>query len=253
MTGSPTERFGAALAALHAELDWRLLGELSCDGDGSEFFDPESRAALLDAGLRLAGDLGAALAGLDGGAGRSLYVGASVAELPVILFDSIVARRRVLWRNPAQREGAELNRALAAVAERLGIALPRVVADEGAPPGPFDHLWLVSVLTDPEHFPALHDELYERRGTPLATGRGDLGVDRRRARALVDQAVSGLVEPSVVVTSDEELPWLRAGLEARGLELCVPEAGRTSPVVGDVLRICRVRAAAQRARARRRS
>lgn len=241
MSDPRTARFGAALAATFEELDWALLGRLACEGEGAEtFYDEPSREALLDAGLRIAGDLGAALEPLPAKPGRSLYVGAAVAELPMILFETLVARRRVFWCNLPGPESDELGRAAAAVAARLDLKLPAVRTADSFPPGPFDHLWFASVVTDPDHFPALHDHLYERRGTALATGRGDLGADRRDAARLVRRAVEGLVAPGVVVTSDEELPLLTEAIEARGLALRVPDRGRTSPVVGDVLRICQV-------------
>lgn len=243
MTDVRTARFGAALAGVFEELDWALLGRHACEGEGGEdFYDEPSREALLDAGLRIAGDLGAALEPLPEKPGRSLYVGAAVAELPPILFETILARRRVFWCNLPGPEADELGRALAAVSGRLDVKLPTVRTADSFPPGPFDHLWLASVLTDPEHYPALHDHLYERRGTELATGRGDLGADRRNAARLTRRAVEGLISPGVLVTSDEELPLLAEAVEARGFTLRVPDRGRTSPIVGDVLRICEVRA-----------
>lgn len=242
MTGDPTARFGAALSAVFQELDWPRLGQLACEGDGESFYDEESREALLDAGLRLAGDLGEALDRKGTGSGRSLYVGAAVAELPPILFETIIAGRKVFWFNLPGEEADELNRALGVVASELGIRLPRVRTEGDFPPGPYDHLWFASILTDPEHYPALHDHLYERKGTDLATGRGDLGLDRRNAVRLVRRATEALEEPAVVVTSDEEVPFLAEALASRGLNLEVPERGRTSPVVGDVLRVCQVEA-----------
>src|SRR6202008_5086530 len=74
-------------------------------------------------------------------------------------------------------------RAPAGAAARLGLALPRPsFADVASvPPSSCDHLWMVSVLTDPDVFPALHDELYGRRGSALATHRGSAPDERLRA------------------------------------------------------------------------
>lgn len=150
-----------------------------------------------------------------------------------------------MWVNLPGPESEELARALAAVGERERVTLPRPLTQADWPPGPFDHLWLASVLTDPEHFPALHDELYERRGTDLAAGGGDLQRERRDAERLVARAVRELVAPAVLVTSDEEVPFVTQALERRSLALSVPNEGRTSPIVGDVLRMCTVKRSAR--------
>lgn len=235
-----TDRFGRALASLYGAIDWRRIGEPYCTRGGGEFFGAEDREALLDAGLRLAADLGEALESLAGGVGRSLYVGAAVAELPVVLFESIVAGRRVEWTRLAGGETDELARALAQVERELDVALPRPRATAAVPSGPFDVLWFASVLTDPDVFPALHDELYGRAGTELAVGGGSPEAERERARGLVADGVGGLRPPALLVTSDEELPFFEEAARRRGLALAVPPAGRTSAIVGDVLRFCSV-------------
>jgi hypothetical protein len=152
------------------KLDWEVLGRSACEGDGTTFFDDEFRGRIFDTGLWFAGHL----AGLLEEGGRSLYVGAEIAELPVILAEHLVMKRRVEWLNIDCAPTTELARALRAVGARLGVELPlpRVDAVTDIEAASCDHLWLVSVLTDPDAFPALHDELYERGGGPLATVAG---------------------------------------------------------------------------------
>ncbi len=232
--------FGAVQAALELELDWKLLGSAYCEGDASEFFDAALRERVLDTGLRLADELAGRLAA--NGPRRSLYLGAAVAELAPLLVEHLVLGREVIWINLAGVELRELARGLAVVGAKLGVSLPQPVFEslDRVDKASCDHLWMVSVLTDPDTFPALHDELYERAGSDLATGRGSLSDDRRRAdeltRALLERAAS----PCTLCTSDEELEVLRPLALELGLQLEIPSTARSSAIVGDKVRICRL-------------
>lgn len=235
-------RFARALLELEAELDWELLGRLHCWEGGEDFFSPAQREALRDCGLAFAEEVASALGGpLAPGPRRSLYVGASVAELAPMLCESLVLGREVLLLQLAGPEAAELARALEAVRERTGAVLPRLstAGFDELPRAFASHGWLVSVLTDPERFPALHDALYERRGE-LATGRGELGQERREARALLERFLDRLAPPCLLSTTDEELGLVEAACRLRGWRLAVPAHARLSCVVGDPVRHCRV-------------
>lgn len=232
--------FGAVMSAVEAELNWAHLGKGYCEGDGSTFFDAPMRERILDVGLLFAGDVAGALT--PGGPGRSLYLGAAVAELAPILAERLVLSREIVWLNLESEETEELTRALRAVGERLEVELPlpstRTLDSVAA--ASCDHVWMVSVLTDPDAFPALHDELYERTGGPLATGRGAIAYERIRAAALADALLARAAIPCALTTTDEELTLIRPLVEQRGLSLQVPEAGRLSAVVGDMVRVCRL-------------
>jgi len=240
MNQSSARDFAAAWSELEAALDWALLGRLHCHQDGDGFFGPAERAALFDAALAFADDLGGRLAP----GGRSLYVGAGVAELVPILVESLVLARAVEWHELEGPLAEELARGLAAASERTGLALPRIRTDglpaAGPDAAPCDHVWLVSVLTDPDAFPALHDRLYGRAGGELATGRGDLEDDAARANALVETVLARLDPPGWLTTTDEELELLAPACARHGLVLEVPPTARLSPVVGDPVRCCRV-------------
>jgi hypothetical protein len=241
MDPARTAAFGATLATLHAELDWDLLGALYCHEGGEHFFPPEQREAILDAGLHFASDLGELL-----GPGRSIYVGAALAELAPLLFEHLVLAREVVLKTLPGREADELDRALALAEARVGERLPRFDrAPLGpAPAGSVDHVWCVSVLTDPDAFPTLHDALYERRHTPLAVGGGDRKRERARAEGLCGQLVAALRPGrALVTTSDEERPLFERALAAAGRVLEVPQKARLSGIVGDAVRHCRVHAA----------
>ena len=229
-------RFGAALSALDAELDWKLLGRSACEGDGSEFFDAALRERILDTGMRFAEDVGRALGGARG---RSLYLGAEIAELPLILAEHLVLGRRVEWLNIECDQTTEVARAIQAVSAGLAVELPvpRVRALSEIEPGSCDHLWMVSVLTDPDNFPALHDALYERTGGRLATGRGSLADDRRRADALVEALLDRAAASCVLSTTDEERTVVEPLVARRGWALEFAHGGRLSSIVGDRVRV----------------
>ncbi len=232
--------FGAVHAALELELDWKLLGSAYCEGDASEFFDAALRERVLDTGLRIADELAGRLAA--DGPRRSLYLGAAVAELAPMLVEHLVLGREVIWINLAGEELREIARALNVVGAKFGVSLPRPSFDalDRVDKASCDHLWMVSVLTDPDAFPALHDELYQRVGSDLATGRGSLSDDRRRAdelgRALLERAASACT----LCTSDEELMVLRPLTPQLDLQLEIPTSARSSAIVGDQVRICRL-------------
>lgn len=233
------ELFGAAWGELVAELDWERLGRTYCEGDGTTFFDTEKVEGVLETGLVLVDELANALP--PGGTGRSLYLGAAVAELPLILAEKLALGRAVLWLNLPGEEVEELTRALHAVGAKLGLdlPLPSTKALSTYADGSCDHLWIASVLTDPDRFPALHDELYGRAGTPLGTGRGDLADDRARAEELSRELFKKAADIGVLSTTDEELTLLRMLSREAGLELRVPRDGLESAIVGDVVRLAR--------------
>lgn len=230
--------FGAVLGTIQAELDWERLGRAYCDGDGTDFFDAQLREQWLDVGLQIADGIARELRGASG---RSLYVGAALAEVPTMLVESIVLGRDVVWINLPGDEIDELTRVMRFVSKQFDIALPLPIFEalDTLPRASFGHVWMVSVLTDPDHFPALHDELYERHGTDLATGRGVLADDRARAEALASHALDAASHNALVTTSDEELELLRLAARSHRLDLRAVDAGRISALVGDNVRSCR--------------
>jgi hypothetical protein len=231
-------RFGRVLGSIADELDWERLGRAYCEGDGTTFFDDALRERWLDTGLRIADELARHL---THGSGRSLYIGAALAEIPVMLVEQLVLDREVTWVNLPCGEMEELERVVRLVGERLGVRLPlpSTAPLESLPRGAFDHVWMVSVLTDPEHFPALHDELYERHGTELAMGRGSLAEDRERAERVVQAALEAAASGARITTSREEVGvMLRVAGKARISIVAVrPTKGGacSTAIVGDDL------------------
>lgn len=233
------DRFGLALTTLEQELDWGELGRLYCWDGGENFFPDEQVEAIREAGLVIASELAERLPRT--GPGRSLYVGAALAELVPMLCETLVLGREVVAVNLDNAESEELNRAFEATERQTGIGLPRIgVGELGAVPGEFDHGWMVSVINDPEAFPALHDELYQRTGE-LATGLGKLTEDRGRAEELVRALLGKLGEEALLCTSDEELPFVGPLVAQDGGSLLPSETALLTAVVGDPLRFCQLR------------
>lgn len=241
---STAEAFAASLMEIDRELDWEKLGKIYCHEGGETFFDEPKRAALSEAGLRFTGDVGKALGTLPSDSvGSSLYAGAAVAELAPILCESVVLRREVRILNQPGPEIDELNRCFEVVARRLEMDLPRWETTDSFSferAGPFDLVWFVSLLTDPESFPALSDALYGR--DDARDSGADEPVEKLRAQDLVRSVLERVTLPAVLTTSDDELSFFESECAARGWRLHVPESARVSETVGDAVRMCRIEA-----------
>ena len=233
------ELFARAPVELDAELDWPRLAALYCEGEAPDFFAPEQLAAQRDCALLFAAELGERLGHAPDGC--SLYLGAALFELPLLLCEVLVLGRRVRAINLPNPELDELRRATSAVGQRMGVELPRIetLSLSDLPQASCDHGWIVSVLTDPECFPAQHDALYQRTGE-LATGRGELQQDEQRSAELLDDLLARLSPDAHLTTTDEELPLVQAACARQGLELRVPDRARLSGIVGDPVRYCRL-------------
>lgn len=229
-------RFARTLGAVQSELDWQALGHGYCETGGEHFFSPEAVEAIQDTGLLFASDL----ADLLTPGGRSLYLGIGVAELVPMLFECLVLGRTVDAFTLPSDEARALQDALE-VARRKepwqGLKLQTKPCPQ-ATEARADHLWFASVLTDPDAFPALHDRLYGRQGTPEATGRGNFPRERQRAFALIEKVWSWLRVPALVTTSQEELPLIQEALGASAGRLLIPAKARLSAIVGDPLFHC---------------
>lgn len=229
------QRFGAVLAELDSAIDWEVLAPVYCEGDASGFFDEERRNAILDAGLKLASEIGEQLKP----GGKSLYIGAAVAELAPMMFEAIVLDRKVAWISIEGPEATELTRAIKSIDKRL--PTPRTSEWRGSDLRPRDHVWMTSVLTDPEAFPALHDQLYGRQGTREAVGGGRPKRERLAAAELVRNALAAAAQDTLLTTTDEELLVWTPIVHEGGGDLKVSPTGRTSGIVGDVIRFCRLK------------
>ncbi len=205
----------AAVAALFKRLDYVALGRIYCDEGGDAFWKAK-KGPCLTLGLKL----GEALRGRLRKGGRSLYVGAGVAELPVLAVETLELGRTVVAYNLRAEEVETLNQACTDMQFRFMHGNAEI-AD-----GAFDHVWMVSVLNDTERFPELSALSYGR-ANPATFDPAAFARERQTVLALADRCLSKLQLPSLVTTSVEEIPWITEWCVGRKIP-CVVE-GRDYP------------------------
>jgi hypothetical protein len=162
---------------------------------------------------------------LDRG-GRSLYVGAGVAELPPLIMETVELSRTVQPYNLRKDEVAALNSAC------CSIPITFRFADAASAKGRFDHLWIVSVLNDPERFPQLSPLSYGR-GNPLTLDPVKFDAERRIVRALVARCMGKLTRPSLVTTTTEEVLWIAEWCHRHRVPYRVEKRSYPTALVGD--------------------
>jgi hypothetical protein len=212
----------------YAQLDYETLGQVYCWEGGDEFWDCK-RKPCQRLGIQVAEAL---LQKLPHG-GRSLYVGAGVAELPALLAEAIDLDREVEPYNLRRSEVAVLNR----VCRRLPVRFRN--RDAASAKGSFDHLWMVSVLNDPERFPHV---------APLSYGRADpvtfdpmrFQKERQIVQSIVDRCLPKLTVPGLVTTSIEEVVWIADWCHRHGVPYRVERKEYRTALVGDPICFIRV-------------
>jgi len=202
-------------------LDYQKLGPVYCYEGGDEFWR-EKRKPCERLGRRVANVL---LQQLPRG-GRSLYVGAGVAELPCLLAEAIELHRHVEPYNLRRSEVAELNRACRDTPVRFYPS----TAEKAR--GTFDHLWIVSVLNDPERFPDLSPLSYGNLD-PVTFNPTRFERQRRIVRSIVDRCMPKLSLPGWVTTSTEEVVWIADWCHRRNIPYRVERKQYPTALVGD--------------------
>ncbi|MBK8099959.1 MAG: hypothetical protein IPK26_22885 [Planctomycetes bacterium] len=182
-------------------LDWAALGEIYFHWGGVEFWQ-ERRPQVLVAGFELARQL---LRRVPTG-GSSLWVGAGVAELPVLLAETMIQGRKVRATNLRARECEVLNAALQQVAPMATARFEAIDAAQAATDGGYDHLGCISVLTDPETWPLLSDVAYGRIA-PIQIDLEQFVRERELATALTRSLFAALRRPGWITTTAEEVAW----------------------------------------------
>jgi hypothetical protein len=208
-------------------LDWAALGEIYFHWGGAEFW-AQKRPLVVSLGEVLGKRL---LARLPRG-GASLWVGAGVAELPVLLAEVLLHDRTVVAANLRERECAVLNAGLLAGAP--GVPLRFVAGDARAvdPGRTFDHLGCISVFTDPETWPVVSDVAYGRVA-PVQVDVERFVAEREQARGLAKALFARLRRPGLVTTSAEEVAWFLEQAGAAGATVDASEDLVETAVVGD--------------------
>ncbi len=212
-----------AIREIFARLDYARLGPIYCDEGGDEFWKAK-RGLCQRLGTRVANAL---LSRLTPG-GASLYVGAGVAELPSLAMETMELGRRVAACNLRRQEVQLLNRACAKYPIRV------LHQDAGSVKGRVDHLWLVSVLNDPERFPELSVLSYGQ-ANPVTFDARKFIPQQRTVAMLVNRCLARLTVPGLVTTTVEEAVWVAEWCHRRGIPYRIEEQTFASPTVGDPL------------------
>jgi len=209
------------VAEIYDRLDYGALGPVYCYEGGKEFWRAKRRLC-----ERLGSRVAVLLKRKLGRGGRSLYVGAGVAELPALIMETVELGRTVEPYNLRRAEVAALNPAC------NSIPLTFHAGDAARAQGRFDHLWIVSVLNDPERFPHLSPLSYGR-GNPLTLDPLKFGKERRIVRALVARCMGKLARPGLVTTTTEEVLWIAEWCHRHRVPYLVGKRYYPTALVGD--------------------
>lgn len=217
-----------AVAEIFGRLDYAKLGAIYCHEGGDEFWKVKRRQCQR-LGLRLAAVLKKRLPR----GGSSLYVGAGVAEIPLLAMETLGCARQVTACNLRGNEVRIINRACTGQPFRFE------ARDAAEVRGRFDHLWLVSVLNDPECYPEL-SELSYGRANPATFDVRRFERERRQVLRLLDRCMRRLMLPGLVTTSTEEAHWVANWCGERGIPWRVERRHYPSPTVGDPICFMRI-------------
>lgn len=217
-----------AIAGIFDRLDYARLGSIYCDEGGDAFWKAK-RGPCRKLGIKMA----EVLLGRLKPKGRSLYVGAGVAELPLLVMETMELGRDVTVCNLRAKEVVLLNRACA------GLPFHIAAQDGGKAAGRFDHLWMVSVLNDPERFPELASLSYGR-ANPATFDASRFARERTIVRSLTDACLRKLKRPGLVTTSVEEIPWIEDWSRRHKVPCSVEDKDYPTALVGDPVCLIRV-------------
>lgn len=221
-------RTRAAIVSLFKRLDYPTLGRIYCDEGGDAFWRAK-KGPCKTLGIKLAEMLRSRLKQ----GGRSLYVGAGVAELPVLAMETMELGRTVAACNLREDEVTVLNQACDGVSFRF------VYQDAGDVEGTFDHLWIVSVLNDPERFPELSALSYGR-ANPVLFDVATFTKEREAVVSLAAHCLRKLQLPGLVTTSVEEINWITDWCLRRNISCVVEPKGYPAATVEDPVCVIRI-------------
>lgn len=225
---------GAAVQRVFEALDWAQLGEIYFHEDGESELR-ERRERLVQLGELLAQ---AVCARVPRG-GSSLWVGAGIAELPVVLAEAMLLGRQVTAANPRGRECELLEKALRTAGDLPGVVFVAADARDAAGGRTFDHLGCVSVFTDPETWPVLSDVAYGRI-SPVQLDVERFVAERGEAQALARALFARLQRPGWITTSVEEAAWFLEAADAANVAYEADEQMVETAMVGDPVGFLRV-------------
>lgn len=149
-----------------------------------------------------------------------------MAELPMLILESTELDRHVTAHNLRKDEVAILNKTCA--------DLPFEIQSSNAlgTQNRFDHIWLVSVLNDPECYPETSALSYGH-ATPIHFDVDQFKKERRILIELTDSCLSKLNLPGLVTTSVEETSWITAWCLKRNIPFRLESKTYPTAIVGD--------------------
>ena len=210
-----------AIAYVFNHLDYKRLESVYCYEGGDEFWRAK-REPCRRLGTKVAEVL---IKKLPRG-GRSLYIGAGVAELPILIAEAIDRERQIEPYNLRRSEVAVLNQACRNLPVRF------LARDAASAKGRFDHLWMVSVLNDPERFPHLSPLSYGQ-ADPVSFNPVAFQKERRIVQTMVNRCMPKLAIPGLVTTSTEEVVWIADWCHRHSIPYHVEQQQYPTALVGD--------------------
>jgi hypothetical protein len=229
-SGSLTRSTRLAVSRLFEQLDYDRLALIYCDEGGQAFWGAR-RGPCERLGIQVAKVLRRRLKP----GGHSLYVGAGVAELPALVMERLELKRTVMAFNLRREEVRLLNSAC----RRVGVQLSIQASDAATASGRYDHLWIVSVLNDPERCPELAALTYGR-SNPATFDVAKFRRERRSVQTLTGACLNSLCLPGLVTTSVEEIPWITDWCAKRRIRCVVEERDYPTAIVQDPICFIRV-------------
>jgi len=217
------------ISHIYQALDYKGLGPIYCDEGGDEFWEDRQGPC-----QKMGNAIAKALKALLPQEGRSLYVGAGVPEIPVLYMEHLELHRTVCPYNLRQGEVDILNKAGGDTEMQFfcGSAESAI--------GVFDHLWIVSVLNDPEEFPNLSVLFSYGRADPLAFDTAAFSTERETGIRLFANCMAKLTKPGWITTSVEELPWVEHWCDTHQQPYHIEEATYPTALVGDPVCFIRI-------------
>ncbi len=208
---------------IFAKLNYTALGDIYCE-EGGEAFWKAHKNKCQTMGIRI----GEALKQRLPQKGKSLYVGAGVAELPLLVLETLEMNRTVQAHNLREREVEVLNWAC----DGLPFTVHATAAQTAR--GTFDHLWIASVLNDPECFPETSALAYGR-ADPIRFDPAAFQQERTQIQELLDACLPKLSRPGILSTTVEEVTWMEDWLTRNRIPFHIEEQPYPTAIVGDPL------------------
>jgi hypothetical protein len=222
------------LADLFAALDYSTLGEIYCHEGGEDFWQ-DRRGPALELGCQWA----EALATRIPSSGRSLYVGAGVAELPALVMEVMDLQRQVRIVNRDQQQCESLNQSLQAVGLAQSIQFEAMEALAVKLDQNHDHLSMVSILNDPETYPVISGVAYGRI-PPVTLDVEAFLAERAKVHALIAHCLQAVSLPCWLTCTFEEVPWIMYEAAQRGWQCVADDEMLEAAIVGDPIGFLRL-------------